>query len=330
MPSISIITPSYNQASYLEQAIRSVLAQDSSDLEYIVVDGGSTDRSLEIINRYADRLSWWVSEPDDGQGDAINKGLLRAKGDYVAWLNSDDLYLPGAVNAALDVLEANPNLGMVFADAITIDPSGKPLNRLTFGDWGLVELMSFRIICQPAVFMRRSVIEEAGYIDSSYHFMLDHQLWIRIARTSQIQHVKQSWAAARHHPSAKNVAQASAFSKEILRILEWMDKQSDLAPIFKSYNKQINAGAQRLNARYLLDGGQPKEALQAYWKALTLDPGYTIHHWHRMLYALLSILGAGDIANSYYRIASSGHNWQPLLEENPQLSNWPGITLISK
>ncbi len=166
-PLVTIVTPSYNQVAFLENTIRSVLAQDYTALEYMIVDGGSTDGSVEIIQRYSDRLAWWVSERDSGQAEAINKGLRRAKGEFVAWLNSDDLYLPGAIQQAVAAFQANLGLGLVFGDAITIDAQGKPLNRLSFGDWDLLDLVSFRIICQPAVFMRRAVLERSGYLESS-------------------------------------------------------------------------------------------------------------------------------------------------------------------
>ena len=237
MPLVSIVTPSYNQAAFLEQTMRSVLAQDYAPIEYIVVDGASSDGSPEIIRRYADKLGWWVSEPDSGQAEAINKGLKRAQGEIVAWLNSDDLYLPGVVSDAVAALQADPSLGMVFGDAITIDAEGQPLNKLSFGDYGLKELMGFRIICQPAVFMRRAVLEQAypgaerAALDTSYHFMLDHHLWLRMARIAPIRHVSALWAAARHHPAAKNVAQAAGFADETQRLLKWMQLQPDLAPL---------------------------------------------------------------------------------------------------
>lgn len=306
MSLISIITPSYNQALFLEDAILSVIGQGVPDLEYIIIDGGSTDRSTEIIKQYASHLAHWVSEPDEGQADAINKGFKLASGEYIAWLNSDDLYLPGAINSAIDALEANPELGMVFGDAITIDTQGRPLNKLVFGDWGLKDLMAFRIICQPGVYMRRSVLVEAGYLDTSYHFMLDHHLWLRMARLAPILHVSQTWAAARHHPSAKNVAQAAEFGKETMRILEWMQTQPDLNSIFERNRSRILGGAHRLNARYLLDGDQPAAALMEYGRALLSDPGFALQHWHRMVYALLCILGIGDLVNRLYRLFTSG------------------------
>jgi len=296
---VSIITPSYNQARYLEQTIQSVLGQDYPSLEYIIVDGASTDGSQAIIQKYTDRLAWWVSEPDLGQADAINKGLRRASGEVVAWLNSDDLYLPGAIGAAVQALEANPAAGMVFGDAITIDEKGTELNPLVFGDWGLQELMRFRIICQPAVFMRRAVLEQAGWLDPAYHFLLDHHLWIRLAQRAPVRHVADSWAAARHHPAAKNVSQAAGFGQEAFRILRWMGDQPDLQPRLQEDRRRIEAGAYRLNARYLLDGGQPSAALRSYLQALWRSPRFALQHWRRMLYAIASLAGARHVADRY-------------------------------
>jgi len=328
-PLVSIITPSYNQASFLEQTIRSVLAQEGVRIEFLIVDGGSTDGSLEIIQSYSQQLAWWVSEPDNGQAEAINKGLQRANGEYVAWLNSDDLYLPGAVSAAVALLESNPDLGMVFGDAITIDPQGRPLNRLSFGDWGLDELMGFRIICQPAVFMRRPLLEKIGYLDPSYHYLLDHQLWLRIARIAPIKHASAIWAAARQHPDAKNVAQAPGFGQEALRIRAWMETQPDLAARIARRKRAVDAGVHRLNARYLLDGGLPAPALRAYWRAVLAQPGFALKHWHRMLYAAISLLGGNNLAwqnlaRWYYRLRPDR---RPDLSDLPALKSWPGLLL---
>lgn len=303
LPLVSIITPSYNQAAYLEQTIQSVLNQADVQLEYLVIDGASTDGSLEIIQRYASRLAGWASEPDSGQAEAINKGFARATGKYIAWLNSDDLYLPGAISKAVTLLEAHPQLGMVFGNAVSIDSQGSTLNQLIFGDWGLEELLGFRIICQPAVFMRRSTLEQAGYLDPSYHFMLDHQLWLRMARLAPIQHIPETFAAARQHPGAKNVQQAAAFGDEALRILQWITEQPEFQAYYTAHRGRVTAGAYRLKARYLLDGGQPGPALQAYFQAMRHHPGFTLQHWHRMLYASLSLLGLKNMDKAYYRLA---------------------------
>jgi Glycosyl transferase family 2 len=324
---ISIITPSYQQAAYLEYTLQSVLAQGIGPIEYLVVDGGSRDGSRDILQRYSDQLAWWVSEPDSGQAEAINKGLQRAQGEIVAWLNSDDLYLPGALAEAVAVLQAEPEVGMVFGDAITIDGGGHYLNTLAFGDWGLAELMSFRIICQPAVFMRRSVLEKVGPLDSSYHYMLDHQLWIRMASQAPIRHADSIWAAARHHPDAKNVAQSAGFGAETQRLLAWMQTAPGLAPLVEQNRRRVEGGAYRLTARYLLDGGQPRQALKAYGRSLRANPAFAMKHWHRMLYAALSLVGLQKLSSWYFRLASSRQAPEPRLLNKPGLNNWPGLVL---
>ncbi|HZU87535.1 MAG TPA: glycosyltransferase family 2 protein, partial [Anaerolineaceae bacterium] len=128
-PLVSIVTPSYNQARYLEATLRSVLEQDYPNLEYIVVDGGSTDGSREIIQKYASRLAWWVSEKDRGQTDAINKGFSRAHGEILAWLNSDDTYQPGAIRQAVEALQNHPRAGMVYADTNFIDAADNVIGK---------------------------------------------------------------------------------------------------------------------------------------------------------------------------------------------------------
>jgi hypothetical protein len=357
---VSIITPSYNQAAYLEDTLHSVLAQDYAPLEYIVIDGGSSDGSQEIIQRYANRLTYWVSEPDSGQADAINKGFRRARGEIIAWLNSDDLYLPGAIQHAVQALQSEPAAGMVFGDAITINPQGTPLKRLAFGDWGLAELLRFRIICQPAVFMRRAVFEQAGGLDPSCHFMLDHHLWIRMAGLAPIRYIGGDHtlplAAARHHPQAKNVSLASQFAAETQRLLAWIEALPETTnppaglSADRSEGAQIRGGAYRLIARYLLDGGQPKESLQAYFTALRAWPSYTLKHWHRMLYAAALLLGLkpisepgdtspGDflsqLAANYARRAAARQTLalqtdlkqRLVLSDSPDLTGWPGLRL---
>lgn len=323
-PLVTIVTPSYNQADYLEFSLCSVLQQDYGTIEYLVVDGDSTDGSVEIIRQYADKLAWWVSEPDLGQADAINKGFSRARGEIVAWLNSDDLYFPGAVAGAVGALQFNPEIGMVYGNAITIDAHGQALKQLNFPDWGLSDLLGYHIICQPAVFIRKRILDQIGLLDSSYQFLLDHQLWLRIAAQAPIAHVDKIWAAARHHPAAKNVAQAGGFGQEAFRILTWMESQPEFAILLKENHQQVLSGAHRLNARYLLDGGHSSEALKAYWRAFLAKPDFALQHWHRMIFAILDLLGGSSLADWYYRYRKSR---RPNLINFPGLKGWPGLCL---
>ncbi len=222
--------PSFNQASFLERTILSVLEQDYPELNICVVDGGSTDGSLEIIKKYANRLAWWVSEKDQGQAEAINKGFAHAHGEIMAWLNSDDYYLPGAVSAAVKEFERHPQAVMIYGNMLAVDESDRPINTLKYHQLSLVDLLCFQIIGQPAVFMRRSAFEKAGGLDVTLHFLLDHQLWIRLAEQGEIVHVNETWAAARYHAGAKNRAQAVGFSREAFRVLDWASKEPSLAP----------------------------------------------------------------------------------------------------
>jgi GT2 family glycosyltransferase len=325
-PLVSIVTPSYNQAEYLELTMRSVLSQDYSPLEYLVVDGASTDGSVDIIQRHADRLAWWVSEPDSGQAEAINKGLRRAKGEVVAWLNSDDLYWPGAIAGAVAALETHPAAGLVYANATSIDGRGRPFNDMCFRQYDLPNLLSFNIICQPAVFMRADVLRAAGYLQSDFHFLLDHSLWLRMARIAPLIYVPHFWAFARYHPSAKNVARAAEFGEEAFRILDWAMSVPDMAAEVEQHRGRVLAGAHRYRARYLLDGGEGRRALAEYLRALRMHPATALREWHRMLFAALSALGLGFTGDWYYAWtrrgsppSARGRGWETVDELYPEL-----------
>ena len=295
----SVITPSYNQASYLEQTIQSVLDQDYPNLEYMIVDGGSTDGSVEIIRMYEKYLAWWVSERDHGQADAVNKGFKRATGDYIGWVNSDDLYEPGTLDEAAQALNNNPHAGIVYADVRSIDSHGKTFNVMRYANYGLDGLLCFKIIGQPGAFLRRSVLEQAGYLDPTYNLLLDPELWIRMAMIAPIVYVPQVWAAARSHAGTKNSSQAAHYGEDAYRMIEWMQTQPALAGRYQRLKHRIWAGAHRLNAFYLLDANLPGQSLKFYWKSLLAYPPTALQDWHRMLYALMSMAGLRGMGRVY-------------------------------
>jgi glycosyltransferase involved in cell wall biosynthesis len=300
-PRISIITPSFNQAPYLEQTMQSVLEQDYPDIEYMLVDGGSTDGSLEIIQCYANRLDWWVSEPDLGQADAINKGLARASGDIVAWLNSDDLYQPGALEKVADVFKAHPEVGLIYGDVLSIDQDSKVFNEMRFQQFSLTDLLVFNIISQPGVFMRRDIQKQAGLLDTRFHYLLDHHLWIRMAHQASMHYLPKTLAAARYHPDAKNIGQAANFGQDAYAIMDWLQGDPEMALLLAPVLRRAWAGAHRFNARYLLDGERPRQSLFAYLRSLWCHPGTALKEWHRMVYALLSLFGLKNLKSTYMK-----------------------------
>ena len=291
MQLVSIITPSYNQARYLEATIQSVLAQDYARIEYIVVDGGSTDGSVELIKKYESRLAYWVSEEDNGQADAINKGLARAGGEILAWLNSDDYYLPNTISAAVKFFEENPDVAMLYGDMLAVDEHGQTINLLKYRQLSLEDLLCFQIIGQPAVFFRRAAYEKTGGLDPTFHYLLDHHLWIRLAQHGKILHVPQIWAAARYHAEAKNRAKAAEFGREAFRILGWAKSQPGLSEAIARVERRARASAHRVDARYLLDGGKSISALGAWMRALFIHPPTALVRLNILASVLLNLTG---------------------------------------
>jgi glycosyltransferase involved in cell wall biosynthesis len=253
LPLVSIVTPSFNQARFLEAAIRSVLSQSYPRLEYIVVDGGSTDGSRDIIKRYEDKLAWWVSEKDRGQTDAINKGFAHAGGDILAWLNSDDVYEPGAVAAAAALLQADPGLGLVYGDANYINEDGRVIGRFPAAQTDLRRLRAGYVhIPQQASFFRGQLWREVGPLDPSFYFAMDYDLWVRLAARSRIRYVRQTWADFRLHSAGKTIAADGRCWPEMLRV-HYRDGGNFLSPIVaKYYVRKALAPLWNLRRRWML------------------------------------------------------------------------------
>jgi glycosyltransferase involved in cell wall biosynthesis len=218
-PLVSIVTPSYNQARYLESTIRSVLEQDYSSLEYVIVDGGSTDGSVDIIRRYSDRLAWWVSEKDRGQTDAINKGFAHAHGEILAWLNSDDTYQPGAVAEAVGFLRSRPEVGLVYGDANFIDENGCVIGRFPAAQTDYRRLRRGYVhIPQQASFWRADLWHKVGPLDPSFYFAMDYDLWVRLAAQALVQYTPRLWANFRLHTQGKTIAADERCWPEMLKV----------------------------------------------------------------------------------------------------------------
>jgi glycosyltransferase involved in cell wall biosynthesis len=235
-PLTSIVTPSFNQVQFLRQTIESVLTQDYPNIEYIVIDGNSTDGSQEIIKEYEEHLAYWESIPDKGQTDAINKGFAKASGKYLAWLNSDDVYQPGALSEAVSYLEGHPDVGMVYGDCTFIDTNGRTIGRFPAAQTNYERLRRGYVhIPQQASFFRRNLWEKVGPLDPSFYFAMDYDLWVRLARESSLVYMRgHVWASFRLHGEAKTIAADARCWPEMLRV-HFREGGGWLSPIVIKY-----------------------------------------------------------------------------------------------
>ena len=217
-PLVSIVTPCWNAERFIEETVRSVLCQDYPAIEYVVMDGGSTDRTLEIVARYADRLRY-ISGPDGGQSAAINRGFDLTRGEIFAFLNADDIYLPGAVSSAVAAFERQPDAAVVYGDATYIDEAGRTIGRYPVEAFTPERLARRCIVCQPAAFLRRQAFADVGRLDERLRYALDYDLWIRLSRRYPLVRFDSLVAGARLHGAAKTVGQMSAAMRDTMAVL---------------------------------------------------------------------------------------------------------------
>lgn len=218
LPLISIITPSLNQGSFLEQTIRSVVQQNYPNLEYIVIDGGSVDDSVKIIQKYAKQIDYWVSEPDTGQADAIAKGFSIAKGDILAWLNSDDYYHPDALAKVGAVFSSGEPVDLVYGDCELVDKEGSFLQNKIAREYSYEGLKLIDYIRQPAAFFSRTAYEKIGGLDLSLNWTMDWDLWIRIGKDGNVRKINQILAAARIYEENKSRSGGWKRIRELIRL----------------------------------------------------------------------------------------------------------------
>lgn len=257
-PKITVVTPSFNQARFLEETLKSVLSQRDHIHEYFVLDGGSTDGSADLIRKYADKgIDWWVSEKDKGQSDAIHRGFQRATGDYIAWLNSDDVYLPGALAKVTNTLEAHPRWDVLTGYHVRIDAASRVISlHATPPETSAQASHGIMRVCQQTCFFRRSLYERVGGLNLDLHCVMDTELWHRMMRAGSVWgHLPEYVAAYRWHDEAKMIGTAYGAKREQER--RWLAEQypqlsrhafSDRWALFSYRTKQLLSG-QRLKAR---------------------------------------------------------------------------------
>lgn len=218
---ISIVIPTYNQDKYIEETLLSVISQNYPNLELIVIDGGSADDTLQIIEKYDENISYWVSEPDSGQTHALIKGFNLATGDIYSWLCSDDLHEPNTLMAVADYFISHPQEKVVFGDCSWIDVHGKPIRpfrEIPFNQF--IWLHTHNYIPQPSTFWKASLYHEVGGLDLNFNYAMDADLWIRFAQEASIKHVNAFWSRFRQYPEQKNQAHREMSNREDERIRE--------------------------------------------------------------------------------------------------------------
>ena len=219
-PRITVVTPSYNQARFIEATLLSVINQDYPNLEYIVIDGGSTDGSVEIIQRYADRLAYWASEPDHGQTDALLKGFARATGDILCYLCSDDLFERRTLHEVAEFFRVHPLVQAVYGDGVWIDVEGRPIRPKKEHPFSwFIWMYDHDYIPQPSTFWRRELYQKVGGLDPSFDLAMDADLFIRFAEVSPLRHVARTWSRMRFYPEQKNqrLRARSDFEDKLIR-----------------------------------------------------------------------------------------------------------------
>ncbi len=217
-PLVSIVTPSFNQGNFLKRTINSVLRQTYPNIEYIVVDGGSTDNSIDIMKSYRSSFKW-ISEPDRGQADAINKGFAFSNGEIRAYLNSDDILMYDAVEKAVGYFNQNPTWDMVYGEAVYIDRNDNTTGRYNTDDYSFQRLMADCCICQPAAFWRTRIAKKTGPFDQGLSYVMDYDYWLRIDRAGGcIRHVNETLAASRLYPRTKTVSARRDIYREIFKV----------------------------------------------------------------------------------------------------------------
>ncbi|MFW6116413.1 MAG: glycosyltransferase family 2 protein [bacterium] len=259
-PKVSIVTPSYNQGQFIEETIRSVLLQGYPNLEYIIIDGGSTDGSVDVIRKYEPWLAYWVSEPDEGQADAINKGFARARGEIMAWLNSDDTYLPTAIQSQVAALRSRKDCGFVYGDVLYVDEDGELIYKGYGRPYSVLDLLRLSIPAQPTTFMRRDMYEEIGPLNARFHYSMDSEYWARAAKVTDFLYNPKSIATYRLHGASKTVGQHAGFHEDWIAIARSFFSDANGPRVSEEQQSQILADIHNRIAAMEAARGTPSEA----------------------------------------------------------------------
>jgi len=292
-PKISVVTPNYNKGQFLEETIRSVLLQGYHNLEYFIIDGGSTDDSIEIIRKYEKWLTYWISEPDRGQSEAINKGWEMAKGEILAYLNSDDTYTPFAVQTAVDYLAQNPDISMVYGDCNIIDEHSQVTGRYGAQEFDLRKMVcGHYMIPQQAVFFRRQILDSVGYLDVNLYMAMDLDLWLRIGLEFRIKYISKLIANFRVCPGTKCVEEGYKFEYDLFYTLNKLFSNPELPEDVRVLKRCAYSSVHLMSGMYYHSLGQMQKARRHLMKAFILHPPLFLKHPWLLGYLITSFLGA--------------------------------------
>jgi glycosyltransferase involved in cell wall biosynthesis len=277
-PRVSIVTPSYNQVQYIEETMRSVLLQGYPNLEYFVIDGGSTDGSVEIIKKYEPWLTYWVSEPDTGQSYAINKGWQRSTGEIIAWLNSDDVYMNDAIKISVEGLYTNKKSSMVYSDLLFINEINNTLTAVVAKPFDPIALLlGSTFIPQQTVFMRSQSLIAAGFLDEGLHLLMDLDLWLRIGVEQKLLITYLSGntlAKYRWHPLSKWAMYSERGAREKLRVLDKLYGNKKLSRELRSVKAYVYGSTYFTIANLEANKFRSESTLKYLFKTLSACPSY--------------------------------------------------------
>lgn len=233
-PKISIITPSFNQKDFLEKTILSIINQQYSNFELIIIDGGSTDGSVDIIKKYENYIYYWISEKDAGQTSAINKGLKMATGDWVCWQNSDDIFIDGCFNELADVVNINPELNLIFGNLILIDHNDNIIRKINYVQPTFNSIFhEGMVISNQCAFWKRTIHDKIGFLNENFSYAFDFEWFLRLSRLDKIKHINSYWGAFRIQPNAKTVVYPENYKSEFQIIKNSYKKKFNLKFLFK-------------------------------------------------------------------------------------------------
>jgi glycosyltransferase involved in cell wall biosynthesis len=270
LPLVSIVTPSYNQGCFIRDTIESVLTQNYPNLEYWVIDGGSSDDTILILKEYEHDLRFhWVSEPDNGQSNAINKGWSRCRGDILAWLNSDDTYLPGAIQNQVNALLEHDQLGIVYGDGVFIDQDGNHLSKWHSSPYSVLDLLCISLPPQPTVFIRRGIVEKVGMLNENYRFSMDTDYWVRAAKITDFWYEPRLIATYRLHQQSKTVGSYSGFYQDWLQIADNYFADPNLPETIKQQKHRVLASIYSKIASMEAESGSPRETFKYLQKSVS-------------------------------------------------------------